>query len=464
MHISISDRLCRICDKLVLLLLCILMADCAVFGAGRTVSVGPLGFRILLLAVIMIAAVPLLIRDFGVLIRNKLLWILGAFAVWLVLEAVLGIVNGNNRSLLAGDIKGFAYFAAVLPVLCVLNSKERVYRLMKVILYASAVLAAAVPVLVFLYNWTPDFFNQMVARDPAHNITMFAAVSFRIPRLFFKSTPYFLCGCAFSVYFALTEKGRKLWWRYPLMAGLSLFALLLSYTRSIYLAVGVATLFLAVVLWLTADRAGKRQLAKTLGASALVCVLLIVLCTAVLRGDFFGYALDRLGVTFSVYEEPTPADPTATDPTETEPDATVPGETDQFQQATLESDRFRALTMAELKKNILRSPIWGHGLGKALEVRNGQANEYIYQDIWMKTGIVGLLLFLAPAVLLVVELIRKVKTEQSAVRLWAPWVAVLLGFLAFSYFNPYMNASLGILFYCCCIGVFAQNKSNTVAK
>ena len=40
------------------------------------------------------------------------------------------------------------------------------------------------------------------------------------------------------------------------------------------------------------------------------------------------------------------------------------------------------------------------------------------------------------------------------------WLAVLLGYMGFSYYNPYMNASLGILFYCCTIGVFVNLKCN----
>ena len=457
MGVPTNNKLYRICDRLVMFLLCVLMADCAIFGSGRTVSVGPLGFRMVLLGVILAASVPLIVRQFPQLIKNRFLWLLAAFAGWLVLATVLGIVRGNSSSLLAGDLKGFAYFAAVLPVLCVLNTKDRIHKLMQVIMYASAVLAVATPVLVFMYNWVPSAFTWLVSHDSAHDITMFAAVSSKIPRLFYKSTPYFLCGCAFPIYFCLTQQQKKFRWHYAVIAGLSLFALLLSYTRSIYLAVGIAAAFLVAVLYLAVDRSTRVHLAKALGGAVLSCVLLIAVCSVVLQANYFGYALDRLGVTFAQTD---PGSMDAPDPgTSTDPSEENPGETDRFQNDTIESDKFRALTMAELNQNIRSSPIWGHGLGKALEVREGLANEYIYHDIWMKTGIIGLALFFAPMVLLVAATVKKIKTEPAAVRLRVPWLAVLLGFMVFSYFNPYMNAALGILFYCCTIGVFCADHT-----
>lgn len=456
MVVPVNSKLYRLCDKLVTVLLCVLMADCAVFGAGRSLSVGPLGFRMVLLGAIMVASVPLILGQFSKLVKNRYLWLLAAFAGWLALEAVLGIINGNSRALLAGDIKGFAYFVAVLPVLCVLNTKDRIHKLMQVIMYASAVLAVVTPVLVFLYNWAPGFFTWLVSHDSEHDITMFAAVSSKIPRLFYKSTPYFLCGCAFPIYFCLTRQDGKLRWHYAAIAGVSLFALLLSYTRSIYLAVGIAAAFLVVVLYLTVERSRRVHIAKAVGASALSCVLLIGVCSLVLQANYFGYALDRLGVTF------VQGDLGSVDATDPGPDlgsSEDPGETDRFQNDTIESDKFRAETMAELMENIKASPIWGHGLGKALEVRNGEANEYIYQDIWMKTGIIGLALFFGPLALLGVDTVKKLKTAPDSVRLYAPWLAVLLGFVVFSYFNPYMNAALGILFYCCTIGVFCADHN-----
>lgn len=453
------NKLCNLCDKATLVLLCVLMADCAVMGSGRAITIGPLGLRMVLFGLMMVASVPLIIQQLPRLIKVRVLWVLAAFALWLGLETLLGIRNGNNRALMAGDLKGFAYFVAVIPVLCVLNTKKRIHTLMKVVMYANAVLALAALFLLLLYNANPNLFNELAVMDIEHHITMFAAVSSRVPRLFFKSTPYFITTCAFPIYFAITEKKAVRYWLYPLITGLSLFAMLLSYTRSVYLAIALAAVFMLLVFFLALENAGRKQMAKSIALSALAFLLLIGACSAIFRENLVSHAFNRLGLTFQGTENPDtmPSAPTedpttdTTAPTETKPDQDKVNQ--HFQNATIESDKIRSETTAELAKHIRSSPIWGHGLGKALEVRKGAANEYIYQDLIMKTGIIGLLLFFAPMGLLLVSLVKHIRKRSEKAVTMAAWITVLLGFMAFSYFNPYMNAALGVLFYCCTIGV-----------
>lgn len=467
--LSCCNKICCICDKVVLALLCVLMADCAILGSGRAFTIGPLGLRMVWFGLLMAFSIPLIFQQLPKLLKNRILWVLAAFAAWLALQAVLGYCRGNHRALLAGDLKGFAYFVAILPALCVLNTKKRVHLLMKVIMYANALLAAAAFILLLMYNGNPKLFNRIAVWDIEHHITMFAAASSRVPRLFFKSTPYFLTTCAFPIYFAIVEKKAVRFWLYPLMVGLSLFALLLSYTRSVYLAVLVALVFVIPVFWLALKKDGRKRFAAFIGISLVACLLLVGTCTMIFRENYFAYALDRVGLTFhdeanqssaskpsgSTTQKPSTSDPTK----ENKP---ISDKLNQnFQNSTLESDKTRAETTAELTKHIRSAPIFGHGLGKALETRNGTANEYIYLDIWMKTGIIGLLLFLAPVGILLVKLVKKIREKSENAVLIAAWMTVLLGFMAFSWFNPYMNAALGILFLCCTIGVVCACDKET---
>ena len=445
-----NSKLYNACDKLAMFLLCVFMADCAVLGSGRFLSVGPLGLRMVLLGVMMVISLPLILAQLHRLIRLPLLWLLAGFLVWLAVSAVIGFVNGNSRAMLLSDLKGFAYFISVLPALCVLRSKERIHKLMKTAMYACCALSFLTAVLVPLYRWAPQMFNNMVSLDPEHHITMFAAVSSKIPRLFYKSTPYLLCGCAFPIYFSVVEHGEKRRWQYPVIIGFALFSLLLSYTRSIYLAVFLAAAALIIALYLTAKKVHRVQLGKLLGASVLSCVVLICAYSVVLQANYFGYALDRLGVTFQNPDAGSPGGDSSGDTNPTNPT----GSTEHFQELTTMSDQLRADTKAELFENIKSAPLFGCGLGKTLAVRNHNAHEYIYLDIIMKTGIFGLLLFFAPAVFIVIATVKAIKSHPDAVKIRAPWLAVLLGFISFSYFNPYMNAALGIFFYCCCIAVF----------
>ena len=65
------------CEKLSFVLLCVLMADCCIFGAGRTIMIGPFGFRMALVALVLLVSVPVAFRDFGFLIKRKVLWLFG---------------------------------------------------------------------------------------------------------------------------------------------------------------------------------------------------------------------------------------------------------------------------------------------------------------------------------------------------------------------------------------------------
>ena len=121
------------------------------------------------------------------------------------------------------------------------------------------------------------------------------------------------------------------------------------------------------------------------------------------------------------------------------------------------SDKTRAKTLKEMNTYIRQAPLLGHGLGKAITVRHNGLTEYFYRDLLVKTGAIGLILYLLPALWLVLALIRKSMSNPNKLILGC-WVAVLLGFMGFSYYNPYMNASLGILFYCCTVGVFGNLK------
>ena len=432
-------------EKLVFFLLCVLMVDCCIFGAGRTLSVGTIGFRMALVGVLVILTIPLLVGKFRTILSNKFLRILLVFAGWLVIQTVIGVVGGNKISFILSDLKGFAYFVLILPTLCVLTEKGRVQKLMKVMMYATAVLGIAGILLLCVYNWCPSIYLAFYRFDNHFYISAFASVSQKILRVFFKSSCYLLCGCVFPLFFILTEKRNKIVWQYPIISGVSLFVLLLSYTRSIYiamaLAAGVASVFCICFSW----KKNVAKLMKNIGLSVTVFVFLIVSFNVIMGTNYLSYAFERVSVTF--------VDPV---PDTTVPETKPPDDNiNKYQNATMKSDELRKKTTGELLSLISDSPIIGHGLGKSLEVRETGYNEYFYLDLTVKTGIIGLLLFLMPFALMFFGLIKR---NRIAAENWLAvglWLAVLTGFMVFSFFNPYMNASLGISFYCCAIGVFS---------
>lgn len=483
-------KILNFCNGSVLILLCILMADCCITGAGRVLMVGPFSLRMIIFALTLILSVPIIFTSFNKLIKNPFMWAVYGFILWIAIEAVIGIVNGNSHSLIITDLKGFAYFAILPVAICVLSDKKRIHTLMKVMMYSSTALAIITILHLIIYLYFKDTFNTLYLYELENNVSMFSAVSTQIPRLFFKSSAYLFVGITFATYFQIKEKKINL--LYGAITGICLFCIVLTYTRSLFLAAALAaiTLIVGVLISITKD---KRALFLKHMIAAVVSLFVVLSVFAVVgKTDYLRYAITRTVITFENNEpDQQPSQPTSTSqstsgtitttqspsvsgssapvtestqpPSTTVPSTTVPSTSTQattspsdlYDQATKDSDNLRGTIIAELLKMIKRSPIIGNGLGAAIEWR--ESNEYFYLDLTAKTGIIGFILYLLPAALILIKTIRNRKKSLDKVLLTTVWFSPLVGFMAFSFFNPYMNASLGILYYCCVMGSDSAN-------
>ena len=440
---KVRKRMEMMCSRAALPLLCVLMADCCLFGGGRLLSAGPVGFRMAVLFVFMLACFPSILRQRRALVRSGSLWSLLCFAAWLGVEAYLGAQNGNRLSLILTDVKGFVYFAAVPALMAALEDRARVHTLQKAMMYAAALLAAGEIALLGLYLATPQSYLSLSEWLNARQVSMLGVITQRIPRLFMKSSMYLVCGCAFAVYFQSREDRLRI--RYLLVTGGCLFALLLTYTRSIYLGALVTAAVLLVCVACAVDRAHRIRIAEHVGGGVAMLLALVLIFSLAGHTNYMGYAFSRISTTFEQHDEEPPEPPTT-------PASLEKQEQENYNALTMKSDALRDQTLAELRENIRRSPVTGLGLGAAVAVREDGLNEYFYLDLLSKTGVIGLALYLLPLLLMAIRLVQARKSEGFAQ--CAAWFSVLLGFLVFSYFNPYMNASLGILMYGCCLAVF----------
>ena len=456
------DKLVLYSGRTAMALLCVLMTDCCIFGAGRVISFGPVSFRMLVLGLLLISSVPALLTQFHTLIRNKYIWVVLLFALWLVVSAIIGLINNHRRELIMTDLKGFAYFA-ILPVCCcIIQNRSRIYLLMKCMMYASAFLALFTCVLLFLYVWFPDFFFVMNRFFSPMQVAAISLISSKIPRMFFKSVLYLLCGCAFSVYFQVTSSSKKIYPQYLAITGLCLFALLMSYTRSVYLAALIAAGGCIAFLVAFGNRTLHTKLFLQIGTGVVAFLVIVGLFSVTANTNYFSYALKR-SLPIETNEPSIPINPSS----DSSGGPSRPSEDqmkDNYLQLTLQSDELRQKTMEQLWLNINRSPLIGLGLGAEIPIRPDGLNEYFYMDLWSKGGFVGLSLYLMPLVLMIVYLVRSFHKPQVDKLLLGIWLSVLLGFMSFSLFNPYMNAALGILYYCCTIGVFQCEEKNYYVK
>lgn len=442
---SIREK--RNVERILYILLCVLMIDCCIFGAGRVFMAGGISFRMLLLAILCVLALPLCLKKIKSILGSKYFWLLTAFGIWTVVALVRGILAENRQILILSDVKGFLYFVTFPIMLVVLKKKEQFRKLMKCAMYATTVLSIYSIGMIALYNLLPEMFNVMYRYGLERNFSGFSAVSATLVRLFFNSSMYAVCGCAFAVYFQVVEE-KGLRFSYVIITAINLVALLLTYTRSIYLGTGVAAGVLACALLLWGSAQKKALLLKHLGGAVggfVALMLLINLCT---QTGYFQYAFERTLGTFSEAEQEH----------QKIPDITVGNTTAYYQELTVISDELRENTLTELAEKIKEAPIWGNGLGTELDCRPKGYNEYFFLDLWAKSGVIGVFLYLSPIVCMFWDLWKNHKKKREELPFLISWLAVLLGFCVFSFFNPYMNASLGITFYGFCMALFSNQK------
>ena len=118
-----KTKIVRISDKIAMALLCVLMVDIGIFGAGKVVYVGPLSFRHTVLLLLAVTSVPLMLAKWRELAKNPFMWMIFVFFVWQAVSAVVGFVNGHRISLIITDIKGFTFFVFLPIFLCILRNR-----------------------------------------------------------------------------------------------------------------------------------------------------------------------------------------------------------------------------------------------------------------------------------------------------------------------------------------------------
>ena len=115
--------------------------------------------------------------------------------------------------------------------------------------------------------------------------------------------------------------------------------------------------------------------------------------------------------------------------------------------AEVESIEVREEREASAIENFKQSPIFGNGLG-VVNASDNETIEYFYLDLLSKMGIVGLILFLLPAVWAFYTIIKEKNNYSKEQRLLslACWFGLLF-LMIISYFNPCMNTSWGLMVY-----------------
>lgn len=452
-------------EKIAFILLNILVVDLCVFGAGRLIEVGPLTFRMILLIVLFVFCVPLFLKNFKNLLKNNYVRIILIFAGLVVFSTFIGIANNNRTNLIITDIKGFMYFAFLPCVVVLINSHDKVIKLAKTAMYSAAIQAVMHMIFVCFYIANVPWLNSFAEFSYERRFFYIAySISSTNVRIIFLSLICLLFGMAFSIYFSLksTKKVTKI--IYPMITAVCGFSLMMTYTRSAYLAAAVTVISILIILFVYISKKERLALLKHL-ATTLIIVGIITAGFNIKTGDnYISYGLSRVFVGIDIFDNLLNKDSNSSldsgDDSDDDSDEIQNDieEYDPFYQSTVHSDNLRAQTVSDLMANIKKSPIIGLGLGSEIKSRPEGLNEYFFLDLFSKMGIIGFMCYLAPVVLMIIQLIQLLKKKSKTFLMLSIWLCVLLGLITYSYFTPCMNSSVGILSYCCVMAVFAFYK------
>lgn len=472
-------------DIISFVLLAAILFDCTAFGGGSLVKIFGIDFRMVLYILFFVVSLPLVFFYIKPLLKNKFLWAVLAFSLWLLLSTANGILKGNRFDLILSSWIGFASFVILPGTLCVLRDKKQITSMMKVMIAASLILAIQSLLVLIAYQILPwadfDELNLFILYSELGGCTV---VDDAVIRIFFRSHPLMIVSCAFCLYFSVFDNPKK-HLKYCAYIAFFLFSLMLSYTRSIYFGILVSVAVLLPCFMFAASKEQKKVLYKVFGKTAAILIVLILVCDVLFQGLFLSYGIYRttgidvagkitsaLGIETS--KETSPTDSTEigiTAPTEavkpTAPvESTVPVETTVPVEVQTDvnqiSDRVRETTQKELYKEIAQKPLVGHGIGAMLDARPEGDNEYFFLDVLFKMGVIGCILYLLPLLFMVAYLIKSISTKHmQGHEMYIAWLSGLIGIVAFSWFNPYLNGTNGIVLYCitmCAFSVYSDEQ------
>lgn len=437
------------CSQLSFGVLCLFLLECSITGGGRYWEVGPVSVRILLGGLAAVLALPELFRHLGAYLKKPSIWLTLIFVVWLAFCAWLGIRSNNRMDVLITDVKGFMWLFLIPVFVAVVRSRDRLRTLLSWVLAGALIQAAlilAVNAAVVLSDNPEPLCRWLTARS----VGLVDIVSNKLVRVFFKSSPYMIVGCVVVLF--RQARAPKLRWRYVLAVSLLLCALLLSFTRSLYGALGL-TAVLSITAVLILCPAGRKRVLAFLLAAVVCFGVLVTVQEFVLEGSYLSFAVSRtIGQEVPTSWASQLRGRIRGDISDDKPNDAEMDRQRSYIEVTEKSDQFRQETQDGLKDCIRRSPIIGCGLGAAAASRDSGVDEYFYLDMLARTGIVGLVLYMLPFGYVVLWCLRR----RSLLRECPEGAAVVCGLCTFwvvTWFNPWMNAVLGIAWYAVTLSV-----------
>lgn len=429
---SIKDKLSFRLSDVCFFLLCFFLFD-GVFHFTRFFFVGENILRVGLLLVLLAASIPFLltnVRWFG----NAYNLIIVNLICVLTISYIRAILLHQNMEIANEYVKGFIYLAYIPVLFASVRTTKRLDQLLEVVVLMGSMLSIYAIIMFVANIINTEIYDNM--RILAYNMgfgTVIQSVGLTarimLNGIVYQSTAIFIC-----TYMFMTNKMSHRISMFFLFV--NIIGVLLSYARGVIGGVICGALMLLVMLR-HVEQKYRRTLRNIIFIVGIFCICVIVVSQMAGAKDLYMFLLNRLlGAT---------AD-------------------------TVASDMFRKDMNKQINDLIMRTPLFGGGLGNHIDLRDGRI-EMVYHDLVLRIGFVGLLIFLLPYIRMLfapktVERFGSSECRIAGICLLSALSAVVI----MSYTNPYFIGSMGLFIYCLCIRLYSvryipiENLSNIRKK
>jgi hypothetical protein len=427
--------------------LAILFCECVVGSSGRWLEIGSISIRMLLFGIAFFMSLPFVIKSFFSVIRNKVIISIVIFGVFVLFSLIYGYVKSNNTQYIVADLTSMLFLLIVPGFVVIFNTSQRIESLIKYASYASGVLALITVILHFALLWIGDAAINIIEHFLVGNsLGGFFNFGDGFSRIYFRSSICFILPFFYGLYVVIKHKKDGLDKRqvmpYVLMS-ISLIAIVLTFTRSIWFGV-----LIAVILFFIINIKQYKAFFKGVGI-AIAGFLLFVAISWICYGsegiikNAFGRVL--LGYNYSVSltnndsgeisEEAVVEESPVVD----EPYTFEDRQKDiALNSEAMRNDRLKAVAGA-IKENWLLGG--GFGLTLNLEIYEGKV-EYTYMDVFSKMGIFGLLSFIVMLLVPVLQVYKNHKQGRYNSSMGILMCVMVCIYMA-SFFNPFLTSPIG---------------------
>jgi len=366
--------------------------------------------------------------------------------LFILIATIKGVTLSNDLSVWFSDFNSWLYFLILLPFIYVFrnnNIKGLIRDIVTVFLAGVTWVSLKTLILLFFFSHNLPIIEPLYAWSRAYLLAEITALDSGFYRIFFQSHIYNLMLIIIALFsfndFKKVSKKQK----YALIAifSLSLSSILLSLSRSIWVG-----LILGFIVWFVyiIKKYEKKLVYYNLARLLIISISAVFLIVAVINIPLPGYSSDfNAGKTFKERANLKDKDEAAI------------------------SSRWSLLE--PMSKEILKSPIIGHGFGKEITYisqdprvleRNSSgeyttsAFEWGWLSIWLKMGILGLLAYIWLFYRVISDAFRD---KHNQPYIWGLGLS-LLALVAVNFFTPYLNHPLGIMYLILISLIVSSNK------